>query len=200
MTTSSSAPASAAPSCPRSKKEGQYLPRPGKRPRTGGNIRSGEQDGINVHAYGAHIFHTSDRKAWNCASQSAEFNSHVNSPVANWKGESDNLPFSMNTFSRMWGISAPGEARRTSSPRRPPSRGSRRTSRSRPSPRRHRHLREARQGYTEKQRGRSCTDLAAFIITRRPVRFTCDSSYSTTAGRASPWAAAARLPRSSWTT
>ena len=85
-----------------------------KRDHIAGNIYTALENGIHVHKYGAHIFHTNDRKVWNYITQFAEFNRYTNSPVANYKGEIYNLPFNMNTFSRMWGISTPQEARANS--------------------------------------------------------------------------------------
>ena len=149
-----------------------------KRGHIGGNIRCEQKDGINIHTYGAHIFHTSDRKVWDYVNQFAEFNNYVNSPVANWKGEIYNLPFNMNTFARMWGVSRPEEARKIIE--------------SQKAAIQHepKNLEEQAislvgtdiyvkliKGYTEKQWGRACTELPAFIIKRLPVRFTYDNNY-----------------------
>ncbi|MCR5256838.1 MAG: UDP-galactopyranose mutase [Desulfovibrio sp.] len=149
-----------------------------KRGHIGGNIRCEQKDGINIHTYGAHIFHTSDRKVWDYVNQFAEFNNYVNSPVANWKGEIYNLPFNMNTFARMWGVARPEEARKIIE--------------SQKAAIQHepKNLEEQAislvgtdiyvkliKGYTEKQWGRACTELPAFIIKRLPVRFTYDNNY-----------------------
>ena len=82
-----------------------------KRDHLGGNIYCKEIEGITVHEYGAHIFHTSDKKVWNYVNQFVEFNQYINSPIANYYGEIYNLPFNMNTFSKMWGIKTPAEAK-----------------------------------------------------------------------------------------
>jgi UDP-galactopyranose mutase len=149
-----------------------------KRNHIGGNIYCGEIEGIHVHSYGAHIFHTSNRKVWQFVNELAEFNRYTNSPVANFKGEMYNMPFNMNTFSKMWGISTPAEAKamieeQKSSVTREPE-----------------NLEEQAislvgtdiyeklvKGYTEKQWGRDCKELPAFIIKRLPVRFTYDNNY-----------------------
>ena len=81
-----------------------------RRPHVGGNIYCENKDGINIHTYGAHIFHTSNKKVWDYVNQFVEFNNYVNSPVANYKGELYNLPFNMNTFTKMWGVVTPKEA------------------------------------------------------------------------------------------
>lgn len=144
-----------------------------------GNIYSEETEGIHVHRYGAHIFHTSNRKIWDYMNQFAEFNHYINSPVAVYKDELYNLPFNMNTFSKMWGIRTPQEAKEMIA----------------------RQVKEAGitepknleeqclslvgrdvfeklvKGYTEKQWGRDCKELPSFIIQRLPVRFTYDNNY-----------------------
>ena len=144
-----------------------------------GNIYCEDIEGIHVHKYGAHIFHTSDQKIWEYMNQFAEFNHYINSPVAVYKDELYNLPFNMNTFSKMWGIRTPQEAKDMIA----------------------RQVREAGitepknleeqclslvgrdvfeklvKGYTEKQWGRDCKDLPSFIIRRLPVRFTYDNNY-----------------------
>ena len=149
-----------------------------RRNHIGGNIYCEQQDGINIHKYGAHIFHTSNKKVWDYVNQFAEFNSYINSPVANYNGEIYNLPFNMNTFSKMWGISTPRQAEAiineqkqaiTHEPQ---------------------NLEEQAislvgtdiytkliKGYTEKQWGKKCTELPAFIIKRLPVRYTYDNNY-----------------------
>lgn len=150
-----------------------------KRPHIGGNIYTENIEGINVHKYGAHIFHTSDRQIWDYVNQFADFNNYVNSPVAVYKDEVYNLPFNMNTFSRMWGIRTPKEAKEKiksqveelniTDPE---------------------NLEEQAlslvgtdvytklvKGYTEKQWGRDCRELPSFIIKRLPLRFTYDNNY-----------------------
>ncbi|MBE5980917.1 MAG: UDP-galactopyranose mutase [Paenibacillaceae bacterium] len=149
-----------------------------KREHLGGNLYCEETEGIHVHRYGAHIFHTSNRKVWKFVNELAEFNRYTNSPVANYLGEMYNLPFNMNTFSKMWGVSTPEQAKAkideqrqviTSEPK---------------------NLEEQAislvgtdiyeklvKGYTEKQWGRDCKELPAFIIKRLPVRFTYDNNY-----------------------
>ncbi|MFI3229150.1 MAG: UDP-galactopyranose mutase [Bacillota bacterium] len=150
-----------------------------KRNHIAGNIYCEQAEGINVHKYGAHIFHTSKKHVWEYINQFAEFNNYINSPVAVYKDELYNLPFNMNTFSKMWGIKTPAEAQakiaeqiaesKTDDPQ---------------------NLEEQAinlvgkdvyfkliKGYTEKQWGRSCTELPAFIIKRLPLRFTYDNNY-----------------------
>ena len=149
-----------------------------RRNHIGGNIYCEQQDGINIHKYGAHIFHTSNKKVWDYVNQFAEFNNYINSPVANYNGEIYNLPFNMNTFSKMWSISTPQQAETiinkqkqaiTHEPQ---------------------NLEEQAislvgtdiytkliKGYTEKQWGRKCTELPAFIIKRLLVRYTYDNNY-----------------------
>lgn len=150
-----------------------------KRPETGGNIRCENMDGINVHIYGAHIFHTSNKKVWDFVNKFADFNRYTNSPVANYHGKLYNLPFNMNTFYAMWGVTTPEQAlqkieeqKRLSGIREP------------------KNLEEQAislvgrdiyemliKEYTEKQWGRPCTELPPFIIRRLPVRFTFDNNY-----------------------
>ncbi len=150
-----------------------------KRNHIAGNIYTKEEEGINVHVYGAHIFHTSDKKIWDYVNQFAEFNNYINSPVAIYKDELYNLPFNMNTFSKMWGIKTPAEAKakiaeqiaelNITEPK---------------------NLEEQAlslvgtdvyekliKGYTGKQWGRACTELPSFIIKRLPLRFTYDNNY-----------------------
>ena len=150
-----------------------------RRDHIAGNIYCEDIEGIHVHKYGAHIFHTSDKKIWDYMNQFAEFNHYINSPVAVYKDELYNLPFNMNTFSKMWGIRTPQEAKEMIA----------------------RQVEEAGitepknleeqclslvgrdvfeklvKGYTEKQWGRDCKDLPSFIIRRLPVRFTYDNNY-----------------------
>lgn len=149
-----------------------------KRPHIGGNIYCEETEGIHVHKYGAHIFHTSSRRAWEFVNSLAEFNRYTNSPMANYKGEMYNMPFNMNTFSKMWGVSTPAEAKAVIDRQRAQITG-------KPA-----NLEEQAislvgtdlyerlvKGYTEKQWGRDCKDLPAFIIRRLPVRYTYDNNY-----------------------
>ena len=150
-----------------------------KRDHMAGNIYCENVSGINVHKYGAHIFHTSDKKIWEYVNQFAEFNNYINSPVARYKNELYNLPFNMNTFSKMWNIATPQEAKdiiasqiadlNITEPK---------------------NLEEQAlslvgkdvyekliKGYTEKQWGRDCKDLPSFIIKRLPLRFIYDNNY-----------------------
>ena len=150
-----------------------------KRDHIGGNIYTKEMEGIQVHVYGAHIFHTSNKETWDYINQFAEFNHYINSPVAVYKDELYNLPFNMNTFSKLWGIRTPKEAQERiqaqiaglgiTDPQ---------------------NLEEQAlslvgvdvyeklvKGYTEKQWGRDCKDLPSFIIKRLPLRFTYDNNY-----------------------
>lgn len=149
-----------------------------KRDHIGGNVYCENIAGIHVHKYGAHIFHTSNRKIWDFVNSFVEFNRYTNSPIANYKGEIYNLPFNMNTFAKMWSISAPDEAKAMIEVQRKSVRGE------------PRNLEEQAislvgtdiyqklvKGYTEKQWGRDCRDLPAFIIRRLPVRFTYDNNY-----------------------
>ena len=150
-----------------------------KRPHIAGNVHTEEVEGINVHVYGAHIFHTNNKVVWDYVNQFAEFNRFTNSPVANYKGELYSLPFNMYTFNQMWGVVTPLEAaakieeqKRAAGITEP------------------KNLEEQAislvgtdiyekliKGYTEKQWGRPCTELPAFIIKRLPVRFTFDNNY-----------------------
>lgn len=150
-----------------------------KRPHIGGNVYTENVNGINVHKYGAHIFHTSNKDVWDFVNSFIEFNRYTNSPVANYKGKLYNLPFNMNTFYQMWGVITPEQAaakieeqRRESGIINP------------------RNLEEQAisligkdiyytliKDYTEKQWGRKATELPAFIIRRLPVRFTFDNNY-----------------------
>ena len=149
-----------------------------KRDHLGGNIYCEDVEGIHVHKYGAHIFHTSNREVWDFVNSLAEFNRYTNSPVANYKGEMYNMPFNMNTFSKMWGISTPQEAKDIIASQRSSITGE------------PKNLEEQAislvgvdiyqklvKGYTEKQWGRDCKDLPAFIIKRLPVRYTYDNNY-----------------------
>ena len=149
-----------------------------RRPQTGGNIYCEERDGIPIHSYGAHIFHTSLPDVWHYVNRFTTFNHFINSPVANYRGELYNLPFNMNTFHQMWGVVTPAEAAAKIA-------GQRRIIDGEP-----KNLEEQAislvgtdiyekliKGYTEKQWGRSCADLPAFIIRRLPVRYTYDNNY-----------------------
>ena len=150
-----------------------------RRDHIGGNIYTKEVEGIQVHQYGAHIFHTSDKKIWEYVNQFAEFNNYINSPIAIYKDELYNLPFNMNTFSKMWNIRTPREAKEKIQEQI-----------------RELHITEPKnleeqalslagrdvyekliKGYTEKQWGRDCRELPSFIIRRLPFRFTYDNNY-----------------------
>lgn len=157
-----------------------------KRPYLGGNIYCENVEGINVHKYGAHIFHTSNREVWDLVNSIVEFNRYTNSPVANYKGMLYNLPFNMNTFYQMWGVITPEEAQAKIEEQKAEA-ISRMKADGVTEPR---NLEEQAQvligkdiyerlikGYTEKQWGRKCTELPAFIIKRLPVRFVFDNNY-----------------------
>ncbi len=144
-----------------------------------GNIYTEEILGINVHKYGAHIFHTSDRRVWKYINQYGEFNRFINSPVAIYRDELYNLPFNMNTFSRMWGVRTPAEARaRIESQIADLSIGEPENLEEQALLLAGRDIYEKLiRGYTEKQWGRPCTELPPFIIRRIPLRFTFDNNY-----------------------
>lgn len=150
-----------------------------KRDHIAGNIYTEKVMGINVHRYGAHIFHTSDEEVWNYVNQYARFNHYVNSPVAVYRDELYNLPFNMNTFSRMWNIKTPKEAKEIIAKQTGEFAGIT------PQNLEEQALQLAGRdvyeklvkGYTEKQWGRDCKDLPAFIIRRLPLRFTYDNNY-----------------------
>lgn len=150
-----------------------------KRDHIAGNIYTEKVMGINVHRYGAHIFHTSDEEVWNYVNQYARFNHYVNSPVAVYRNELYNLPFNMNTFSRMWNIKTPKEAKEIIAKQTGEFAGIT------PQNLEEQALQLAGRdvyeklvkGYTEKQWGRDCKDLPAFIIRRLPLRFTYDNNY-----------------------
>lgn len=167
----------------RAKQEGKQCLVIDKRPHVGGNLYCEEVEGINVHKYGAHIFHTNSKQVWDFVNSIVEFNRYTNCPVANYKGELYNLPFNMNTFNRMWGVKTPAEAEAKIAEQRAeavvaldgrdPA-----------------NLEEQAltlvgrdifekliKGYTEKQWGRSCKELPAFIIKRLPVRMVFDNNY-----------------------
>lgn len=150
-----------------------------KRSHIAGNIYTRQEDGIHVHVYGAHIFHTSDREIWEYINQFAEFNHYVNSPVAVYKDELYNLPFNMNTFSKMWGVRTPEEAKQKiaeqiaelniTEPQNLEEQALSLVGRD--------VYEKLIKGYTEKQWGRSCRELPAFIIKRLPLRFIYDNNY-----------------------
>lgn len=150
-----------------------------KRNHIAGNIYCENVDGINVHRYGAHIFHTSNKEVWEYINQFAEFNHYINSPVAVYKDELYNLPFNMNTFSRMWGVKTPAEAKAKIEEQRAE------LGITEPKNLEEQALSLAGRdvyeklikGYTEKQWGRPCTELPAFIIKRLPFRFMYDNNY-----------------------
>ena len=157
-----------------------------KRPHLGGNVYCENVEGINVHKYGAHIFHTSNKDVWNFVNSIVEFNRYTNSPVANYQGKLYNLPFNMNTFYQMWGVTTPEEAQAKIDEQRAEA-VARMKADGAAEPR---NLEEQAQvligkdiyerlikGYTEKQWGRKCADLPAFIIKRLPVRLVFDNNY-----------------------
>ena len=149
-----------------------------RRSHIGGNIYCEEIEGINVHKYGAHIFHTSDRKVWEFVNSFVEFNRYTNSPVANYKGEIYNMPFNMNTFSRMWGISTPQEAKAIIDKQKSEIMGEPKNLEEQAISLVGQDIYEKLiKGYTEKQWGRPCKELPAFIIKRLPVRLTFDNNY-----------------------
>ena len=149
-----------------------------KRDHIGGNIYCEEVEGINVHKYGAHIFHTSNKEVWQFVNSLAEFNRYTNSPVANYKGEMYNMPFNMNTFSKMWNISTPAEAKKIIEEQKKEITGEPKNLEEQAISLVGREIYEKLvKGYTEKQWGRDCTALPAFIIKRLPVRYTYDNNY-----------------------
>lgn len=153
-----------------------------KRSHLGGNVYCEQVEGINVHQYGAHIFHTSNQEVWNFVNRFVAFNRYTNSPVAHYKGRLYNLPFNMNTFYQMWGVTRPEEAMRKIEEQKALEN---KASDSEPQNLEEQALRlvgrdiyEALiKGYTEKQWGRPCTELPAFIIRRLPLRFVFDNNY-----------------------
>lgn len=150
-----------------------------KRNHVGGNIYTENIEGINVHKYGAHIFHTSNKEIWNYINQFAEFNRYTNSPVARYKDEVYNLPFNMNTFNKLWGVFTPEEAKqkieeelkevKIDEPQNLEEQAIKLVGKT--------IYEKLVKGYTEKQWGMSATELPAFIIKRLPVRFTYDNNY-----------------------
>lgn len=157
-----------------------------KRPHLGGNVYCENVEGINIHKYGAHIFHTNNKIVWDFVNSIVPFNRYTNSPIANYKGKQYNLPFNMNTFYQMWGVLTPEEARQKIEEQKEEAIAKMKASGvSEP-----RNLEEQAlmligkdiyetliKGYTEKQWGRKCTELPAFIIKRLPVRFVHDNNY-----------------------
>ncbi len=150
-----------------------------RRHHIGGNCYTQQVEGIVVHQYGAHIFHTSDREIWNYVNQFVEFNNYVNSPVANYRGEIYNLPFNMNTFSRLWGITTPAEAQAIIASQRGAVTDPKNLEEQAISLVGRDIYEKLVKGYTEKQWGRNCTELPPFIIRRLPVRFTYNNNYFT---------------------
>lgn len=149
-----------------------------KRDHIGGNVYCENTEGIHVHKYGAHIFHTSNKEVWQFVNSLAEFNRYTNSPVANYKGEMYNMPFSMNTFSKMWNISTPAEAKKIIEEQKKEITGEPKNLEEQAISLVGREIYEKLvKGYTEKQWGRDCTALPAFIIKRLPVRYTYDNNY-----------------------
>lgn len=157
-----------------------------KRPHLGGNVYSEQVEGINVHKYGAHIFHTSDKQIWDFVNSIVDFNRYTNSPIANYKGMLYNLPFNMNTFYQMWGVATPEQAFTKIETQRQEALSAMRAGGAIEP----RNLEEQAlllvgkdiyakliKGYTEKQWGRKCSELPAFIIKRLPVRFVFDNNY-----------------------
>lgn len=150
-----------------------------KRNHIAGNIYTENRSDINVHVYGAHIFHTNEKSTWEYVNQFAEFNNYINSPIASYKDELYNLPFNMNTFSKMWNIKTPKEAKEIiasqiaelniTEPKNLEEQALSLAGRD--------VYEKLVKGYTEKQWGRSCTELPAFIIKRLPLRFTYDNNY-----------------------
>ena len=149
-----------------------------KRDHIGGNVYCEDTEGIHVHKYGAHIFHTSNKEVWQFVNSLAEFNRYTNSPVANYKGEMYNMPFNMNTFSKMWNISTPAEAKKIIEEQKKEITGEPKNLEEQAISLVGREIYEKLvKGYTEKQWGRDCTALPAFIIKRLPVRYTYDNNY-----------------------
>jgi len=170
----------------RARKQGKKCLVIDKRPHLGGNIYCEDIEGIHVHKYGAHIFHTNQKEVWNFVNSFVEFNRYTNNPVANYRGKLYNLPFNMNTFYQMWGVTTPEAARAKIEEQKAEAlQKMRHDGVTEP-----RNLEEQAllligkdiyekliKGYTEKQWGRQCTELPAFIIRRLPVRFVFDNNY-----------------------
>ncbi|MGE9997162.1 UDP-galactopyranose mutase [Catenibacterium mitsuokai] len=160
------------------KKRGKKVLVIDKRPNIAGNIYTEEVEGINVHKYGAHIFHTNNKEVWQYITQFAEFNRFTNSPVANYKGELYSLPFNMYTFNKMWGVVTPEEAAAKIEEQRQEIKGEPKNLEEQAISLVGRDIYEKLiKGYTEKQWGRPCTELPSFIIKRLPVRLTFDNNY-----------------------
>ncbi|MCR5397397.1 MAG: UDP-galactopyranose mutase [Lachnospiraceae bacterium] len=161
------------------KKKGKKVLVIDKRNHIAGNVYTEKRSDINVHVYGAHIFHTNEKSTWEYVNQFAEFNNYINSPIARYKDELYNLPFNMNTFSKMWNIKTPQEAKdviasqiaelNITEPKNLEEQALSLAGRD--------VYEKLVKGYTEKQWGRSCTELPAFIIKRLPLRFTYDNNY-----------------------
>ena len=149
-----------------------------RRPNIAGNVYTEDVEGIHVHKYGAHIFHTNDKSVWTYVNRFAEFNRFTNAPVANYKGELYSLPFNMYTFNRMWGVVTPEEAQAKIDEQRREIAGEPKNLEEQAISLVGRDIYEKLiKGYTEKQWGRDCRDLPAFIIKRLPVRLTFDNNY-----------------------
>ncbi len=160
------------------KKDGKTVLVIDRRPNIAGNVYTEKVEGINVHKYGAHIFHTNSREVWDYVNQFAVFNRFTNSPVANYKGELYSLPFNMYTFNKIWGVVTPEEAERKIEEQRKEINGEPENLEEQAISLVGRDIYEKLiKGYTEKQWGRSCTDLPSFIIKRLPVRLTFDNNY-----------------------
>ena len=170
----------------KAKKEGKRCLVIDQRSHLGGNIYCENVEGINVHKYGAHIFHTNNRKVWEFVNSIVEFNRYTNSPIANYRGKQYNLPFNMNTFYQMWGVLTPEEAKTKIDEQRQEALEQMKAEGAKEP----RNLEEQAllligrdiyetliKGYTEKQWGRKCTELPPFIIKRLPVRFVHDNNY-----------------------
>lgn len=149
-----------------------------KRLNIGGNVYTESIEGINVHKYGAHIFHTDNKKVWTYITRFAEFNRFTNSPLANYKGELYSMPFNMYTFNKMWGVLTPEEAKAKIDEQRKEIIGEPKNLEEQAISLVGRDIYEKLvKGYTEKQWGRDCKDLPSFIIKRLPVRLTFDNNY-----------------------
>ena len=149
-----------------------------KRDHIGGNIYCEDIEGIHVHKYGAHIFHTSNKETWEYVNQFAEFNNYINTPIARYKDEIYNMPFNMNTFSKMWNIATPDEAKAEIEKQRQEITGDPQNLEEQAISLVGRDIyKKLVKGYTEKQWGRDCKELPAFIIKRLPVRFTYNNNY-----------------------
>ena len=149
-----------------------------KRPHTGGNIHCEAIEGVTVHQYGAHIFHTNREDVWDYVNQFVTWNRYTNSPIANYKGELYNLPFNMNTFYQMWGVRTPKDAQKIIQAQRVKVQGTPKNLEEQAIMLVGKDIYEKLiKGYTEKQWGRACKDLPSFIIKRLPVRYTFDNNY-----------------------